>query len=264
MVNYIDINADLGESFGPWQMGNDSQLLKIVSSANVACGFHGGDPLQMYKTCQRCVDNGVAIGAHPGFRDLVGFGRREIFGCNPDELKAEAIYQIGALKAIAQSAGTKVSHVKFHGALANMASRDEELAKVLFDAVMSVSEHLYVVVIAGTKQQLAAEELGILMIKEIFADRAYNSDGTLVSRAEPKAVIWDPEQCAKNMLEAVNSGCITAINGKKLEIVPETICVHGDGREAINIAQAIRVRLESAGIKIRPFAKQTIRNQSLN
>ncbi len=249
----IDLNADLGESFGPWTKGLDSQLLRIVSSANIACGFHAGDARHMINTCTECQVNGVGIGAHPGFRDLAGFGRREMIGYDIDELKAEAIYQIGALLGIAQSIGSTVRHVKFHGALANMASRDLELAKNLYEAVMSLSDKLIIVVIAGTRQQQAGEELGIPIAREIFADRAYNADGTLVSRSQPGAMVLDSELCAVNMLEAVQKGYIQSISGDKLAISPETICVHGDNREAIQIARAVRRSLESAGITIRPF-----------
>ena len=252
---HIDLNADLGESFGSWSMGNDPEILKIVSSANVACGFHAGDPLTMVKTCKRCIENTVSIGAHPGFKDLIGFGRREIHGFDPEELKAEAIYQIGALDTIANSLGTKMNHVKFHGALANMASRDIELAKHLFDAVMSVSPSIYIVVIAGTQQQQAAVDLGVPMIKEIFADRAYNSDGTLVSRSQPESMIFDPKKCFENMLQALNKGYLRAMNGSKIEIKPDTICVHGESPNALNIAKALKHGLEGAGYQIRRFGK---------
>ncbi len=249
----IDLNSDLGESFGPWKKGLDEEILQIVSSANVACGFHAGDPLQMKKTCLSCVANDVGIGAHPGFRDLVGFGRREIQGYDIEELRAEATYQIGALQAIAKTLGAKVRHVKFHGALGNMSSRDVELAKSLFAAVMEISSELKILVIAGTKQQVAAEELRIPHVKEIFADRSYNNDGTLVSRTKKGAMILDPTRCAENMLNAVRNNRLTSIDGKVIPIRPESICVHGDSPAAVNIASQIKQTLEDAGIGIRKF-----------
>lgn len=249
----IDLNSDLGESFGPWKKGLDEEILQIVSSANVACGFHAGDPLQMKRTCQSCIDNDVGIGAHPGFRDLVGFGRREIYGYDLEELTAEAIYQIGALQAIATALKTKVRHVKFHGALGNMSSRDINLAKTLYEGVMELSSDLIILVIAGTKQQTAAEELCIPHVKEIFADRAYNTDGTLVSRAKKGAMILDPVQCAKNMLNAVKNNRLISIDGKEIFINPESICVHGDSPKALSIATQVRQTLEGAGITIKKF-----------
>ena len=249
----IDLNSDLGESFGPWKKGLDDEILQIVSSANVACGFHAGDPLEMKKTCLSCVANDVGIGAHPGFRDLVGFGRREIQGYNIHELRAEAIYQIGALQAIANTVQSTVRHVKFHGALGNMSSRDIELAKSLYDAVMELSPDLKIMVIAGTKQQAAAEELGIPHVREIFADRSYNDDGTLVSRAKKGAMILDPIRCAENMLNAVGDRRLISITGKEIPIRPESICVHGDSPEAVNIASQIKRTLEDAGIRIEKF-----------
>ncbi|MCY4185522.1 MAG: LamB/YcsF family protein [Rhodobacteraceae bacterium] len=249
-MTVIDLNSDLGESFGPWKKGLDEEILKIVSSANVACGFHAGDPLQMKKTCLSCIQNNVGIGAHPGFRDLVGFGRREIQGYDIEELKSEAIYQIGALQAIAKTLNTDVRHVKFHGALGNMSSRDIELAKALYDAVMELSTDLKILVIAGTKQQIAAEELGIPHVREIFADRSYNSDGTLVSRSKKGAMILDPIHCADNMLNAVQNNRLTSIDGNEIAIKPESICVHGDSPAAVNIAAQIKQTLENAGIGI--------------
>lgn len=249
----IDLNSDLGESFGPWKKGLDEEILQIVSSANVACGFHAGDPLQMRKTCLSCVVNDVGIGAHPGFRDLVGFGRREIQGYDREELRAEATYQIGALQAIAKTVKSEVRHVKFHGALGNMSSRDIELAKTLFDAVMGISPELKILVIAGTKQQVAAEELGVPHVKEIFADRSYNSDGTLVSRAKKGAMILNPTRCAENMLNAVLHNRLRSIDGQEIPIRPESICVHGDSPEAVRIASCIKQTLEDAGIGISKF-----------
>ena len=249
----IDLNADLGESFGTWSKGHDSEILNIVSSANIACGFHAGDALIMENTCQACLDNDVGIGAHPGFQDLAGFGRREIRGYGSDILRAEAIYQIGALATIAAVVGAKIRHVKFHGALANMASRDLELAKLLVGTVQSIDDELIFMAISGTMQQLAAEEMNASFVSEIFADRAYNDDGTLVSRNEKGAIIREPMQCAENILRAVETGELKSINGNPVPVKPETVCMHGDTPEAIDIAFAVRNLLEKTGVRVERF-----------
>ena len=252
----VDLNADLGESFGTWTKGLDLELLRIVTSANVACGFHAGDPLVMKNSCASCMENNVNIGAHPGFRDLAGFGRREIQGYGNDVLHAEAIYQIGALQAIATSLGTRVGHVKFHGAVANMASRDIDLSRTLYQAVRALDAGMRIIVIASTRQQDAAEELGMNFVTEIFADRAYNDDGTLVSRLGNGAMIRNPDTCADNMLRAVETGAIISINGNRVSIDPGTICVHGDTPDAVRIAEAVRNRLEQSGVGVAGFTNR--------
>lgn len=249
----IDLNADLGESFGTWNKGLDGELLEIVTSANIACGFHAGDPLVMESTCQACLENGVNIGAHPGFRDLAGFGRREILNYGEGELRTDSIYQIGALQAVAHSIGARVGHVKYHGAVANMASRDAGLARTLYRAVRTLDPDLRIIVIASTCQQAVAEELGMPHVNEIFADRAYNDDGTLVSRLDARAMVRDPDTCADNMLRAVETGKVISINGNDVDINPGTICVHGDTAEAVNIADAVRNRLERSGVTVAGF-----------
>ncbi len=250
----IDLNADLGESFGPWKMGNDAEVLSVVTSANVACGFHAGDPLQMRMTVRTCIEKNVGIGAHPGFNDLVGFGRREVFGIGEDELKAMVIYQIGAIHAIAKAEKSNVRHVKMHGALANMASRDMRLARTVVSAVKEADLGLAIIAIAATCLERAAQELEVPYAGEIFADRAYNDDGTLVSRSEPGAMIHDPELCADNILRTVESGALTSRNGVKVPVNAHTVCVHGDTPEAVAIASTVRGRLEQRGIKVRRFS----------
>lgn len=250
----IDINSDLGESFGPWRKGHDEELLSIVTSANIACGFHAGDPLEMRKTVAICRRNDVGIGAHPGFNDLIGFGRREISGIPPDELKAMVIYQIGALQAIAAAEQGAVTHVKMHGALANMASRSEKLAEILIAAVQEVAADLIIIAIASTGLESAAQRLGAPYVGEIFADRAYNDDGTLVSRSQPGAMIRQPEQCAENVLRAVESGALTSQNGVKVPVSAGTVCVHGDTPNSVAIAAAVRERLDQSGVEVRRFA----------
>ena len=250
----IDLNADLGESFGPWKMGHDEELLTIVTSANIACGFHAGDPLHMQKSVQTCIQNNVGIGAHPGFADLTGFGRREIYGIPPEQLKAMIIYQIGALRAIASAENTNVRHVKMHGALANMASRDQVLADTVIAAVRKFDPSLTIIVIATTCLEQAAKDVNAKYVSEIFADRAYNDDGTLVSRSKPDALIKDPKICADNVLKMIETGYLTSCNGHKIPVNAKTICVHGDKSGAVKIASEVRNRLDKAGISVKKFS----------
>ncbi len=249
----IDLNSDLGESFGTWRKGHDEEILKIVTSANIACGFHAGDPLEMRRTCRTCLANDVGIGAHPGFRDLAGFGRYEISGMGEDELKAMVIYQIGALQAVARSERGHVRHVKMHGALANMATRDQRLADTLVAAVLELDRDLTIMTIASTCLQKAAEQQQANYVAEVFADRAYEDDGTLVRRSDPDAMISDPAKCADHVLRMVETGAITSRHGKKIPIAPRTVCVHGDTLGAVAIAAAVRERLDAAGISVEKF-----------
>lgn len=244
----IDLNADLGESFGAWQMGHDAAMLDIVTSANVACGFHAGDPLVMRDTVRLCRDKGVGIGAHPGFRDLEGFGRRQIHGMPDDKLSAMITYQIGALQAIARAEGATVGHVKLHGALSNMCMTDRHMADVFAQAVRSISDELVIMAVAETELQRAAEQVGGPLLREVFADRTYNDDGTLVSRSHPNAVIHDAEQAAEHVLRMVEEQAVTSINGVKVPVCPETVCVHGDNPAAVRLAETVRARLEGAGV----------------
>ena len=250
----IDLNSDLGESFGRWRKGNDGDMLKIVTSANIACGFHAGDPAEMMRSCEGCRQEGVAIGAHPGFRDLEGFGRDEIHGIGKDRLRALVAYQIGALLAVTRLTETRLRHVKLHGALANMASRDPSMATTLLQAIQAVDHRLPVIVIASTCLQSVAESLDVPHAKEIFADRAYHADATLVSRHRAGAVISDPEQCAERMLRAIETGRLIAIDGSEVEVAPDTICVHGDTPHAVAIASAVRDKLERNGVTIERFS----------
>jgi len=254
MTNAIDLNADLGESFGAWTMGADNELLDIVTSANVACGFHAGDPLVMTETVRSCLDKGVNIGAHPGFDDITGFGRRRLE--NPDEAKTAAsiIYQIGALQAVASTEKARVTHVKLHGALANMASESDRLASVCLAAVQRVDEKLSIVAMAATCLQAQAEDLKMPLLREVFADRAYNDDGTLVSRGTPGAVIHDPVVAAERVLKMIETQSVESINGVSVKLVPDTVCVHGDNPEAVRMAEALRTRIEKAGISVRGYS----------
>lgn len=252
MTRKIDLNADMGESFGPWRKGNDEALLEVVTSANVACGFHAGDPDTMARTMRAAVARGVGIGAHPGFDDLAGFGRRRL-PLSPDEVANLVTYQLGAAQAMARSAGGRVGHLKLHGALANMAAEDEELARAAYEAALRVDPDLVIMTIAGTAQERAAEALGARRAGEIFADRAYEDDATLVDRARAGAVISDAEEAARRVLAMLKEGAIIAESGKRIETRIDTICLHGDGPTALPIARTLAERLTEAGYDLAPL-----------
>jgi UPF0271 protein len=249
----VDLNSDLGESFGAWRMGDDAAMLDIVTSANVACGFHAGDPSEMRATVERAKARGVAIGAHPGFQDLQGFGRRPIQGLTVREIEAMIAYQIGALQATASLAGHKVTHVKAHGALSNMACVDDTMATALASAIKAVDRDLVFVVIPLTALERAGERANLPLAREIYADRAYEDDGTLVSRKKPGAVLHDPDEVAARVLAMVEARAIVSVSGKKLALGIDTVCIHGDSPGAVAMAQAVRRTLVGAGVKIAPF-----------
>jgi UPF0271 protein len=245
----VDLNSDMGEAFGPWPMGDDTALLKVVTSANVACGFHAGDPDVMARTMRMAVENGVGIGAHPGFPDLQGFGRRKMEV--PHETLANMVrYQVGAAAAMAASVGGRLRHLKLHGALANMAAEDAGMARVCYEAALGVQPDLVVMVLAATEQERAAKSLPCAVAHEIFADRAYEDDATLVDRRRPGAVIQDPGRAAARMVEMVRAGAIIAESGKRIPTRIDTICLHGDTPEAVGIARAVRAALEGAGVEV--------------
>lgn len=250
MAKSVDLNADMGESFGPWRMGRDADLLKIVTSANIACGFHGGDPDVMAETMRAAVEAGVGIGAHPGFADLQGFGRRRMEVPHPT-LANMIRYQVGAALGMARSVGGTVRHLKLHGALSNMTSEDETLARVCYEAALSVAPDLAIMVLAGTAQERAARDLGAAWAGEIFADRAYEPDGTLVDRRKPGAMIHDPAVAGPRMAEMVRAGAILTADGTRLPARIDTICCHGDTPESVEIARAVRAALEADGITVR-------------
>ena len=252
MTRTIDLNSDMGESFGPWVMGNDAALLDIITSANVACGFHAGDPDVMAKTMSLAVEKGVGIGAHPGFPDLQGFGRdrRDMaLGTLGNIIR----YQVGAAEAMACAAGGSVRHLKLHGALANMCAENEEMARTAYEAALSIRPDMVIMVIAQTAQQRAAEALGCAMAAEIFADRAYNDDASLVDRRKPGAMIHDPAEAARRMVAMVSEGAIITEAGARIPSRIDTICCHGDTPEAVEIARAVRAALEAEGIALRPL-----------
>ena len=248
----VDLNSDMGEGFGSWSMGDDAALLDIVTSANVACGFHAGDPDVMDKTMRRAAQNGVGIGAHPGFADLKGFGRRQL-PIPHDELANAVAYQLGAAQAMAKRAGGKVRHLKLHGALANMASVDHALAKTCYQAALDVDPDITIMVLAATAQEESARELGCTWAGEIFSDRAYNDDATLVDRSLPGAVLHDASVAAPRILDMLKAGAIISNSGKHIPCQIDTICLHGDTPGAVAMAQGIRDHLTQAGITLAPL-----------
>ncbi|MGO9381265.1 MAG: LamB/YcsF family protein [Mycobacterium sp.] len=248
----IDLNADLGESFGVWRLGDDDAMLGIVTSANVACGFHAGDPAGLLRVCRSAAERGVRIGAQVSYRDLAGFGRRFI-DVDTEELVADVVYQIGALRAIAEACGTTVSYVKPHGALYNSIVTHREQGAAVAEAVNLVDATLPVLGMAGSVFFDEAARLGLRTVAEVLADRAYRADGQLVSRREPRAVLHDPAAIADRVVTMVTSGHVTAIDGAKVAVSVESICVHGDSPGAVQIASAVRDQLEAAGNDIRAF-----------
>ncbi len=252
MTLSVDLNADMGESFGPWVMGRDAELLEIITSANIACGAHAGDPDVMAGTMARAVKNGVGIGAHPGFADLQGFGRRRMH--LPHETLANLIrYQLGAAQAMARAAGGQVRHLKLHGALGNMTSEDPDLARACYEGALSVDPDIIIMVLAATAQEQAVRDLGCAWAGEIFADRAYNDDATLVDRSQPGAVIHDASLAGPRIAAMVKAGAIITESGKEIPTAIDTICLHGDTPEAVEIARAVRAALEADGVVLKMF-----------
>ena len=250
----IDLNSDMGEGFGVYRMGDDAGMLEIVTSANIACGFHAGDPLIMHDVVKRARENGVAIGAHPSFLDLWGFGRRPIHGERPADIEKIVAYQIGALQGIAASLGRRVSHVKTHGSLGNMAAVDDALASAVARAVAAVDRNLILVVMPGMATERAGAAANLPLMREIYADRTYGDDGNLTPRKQPGAVIHDAEAAAARVLRMVEEQRITTTSGKSISVAIDSVCVHGDTPDSVSMARRIRSMLESAGYAVRPFA----------
>ncbi len=245
----IDLNCDLGESFGNYKIGMDEEVIKFISSANIACGFHASDPLVMEKTVALAKENGVKVGAHPGFPDLVGFGRRNI-NVSPAELKAMVMYQVGALAAFCKAKGVKMNHVKPHGAMYNMAAKDIKLALAIAEGIAQVDDSLILLGLSGSQLLKAAQEVGLKSAAEVFADRAYEEDGSLVARTKPGAVIADENEVIERVIKMIKLGKVQTITGKEIEIKPDSICVHGDNPKALNFVKLIRQRLTQENIKI--------------
>lgn len=245
----VDLNSDLGESFGCYKIGMDEEVLKHITSANIACGFHAGDPIQMDKTVKLAMKNNVQIGAHPGFMDVIGFGRREM-KISKDEVKAYVKYQLGALNSFVISNGANIQHVKAHGALYNMAAKDYDIALSIAQAVYEVDKNIILLGLANSSIIDAGKDVGLRVANEVFADRAYNSDGTLVSRSLEGAIIYDPNIAIKRVIKMVKENKVEDINGKDIDIKADSICVHGDNPKAIEFVKSIKSELIKEGINI--------------
>lgn len=245
----MDLNADLGESFGAWTMGDDAAMLAIVSSANVACGFHGGDPIGIMATLTAAASAGVRVGAHPSYRDRAGFGRRHI-DMAPAELTADVAYQLAALDGLARAAGTRLAYVKPHGALYNTMARNDRVAHAVYDAMQLLTPTLPVMGLAGSEGLRWAQERGIGTIAEAFVDRGYRADGTLVPRSEPGAVLHDADAAAARMVRFMTEGVMETVDGGTIELHAQSVCVHGDSPAALDMARRTRTALEAAGITV--------------
>lgn len=250
----VDLNSDLGESFGAYTIGLDSQVIPYVSSANVACGYHAGDPLVMDQTVAAAKAAGVAVGAHPGYPDLMGFGRRNL-ACSPKEVKAYVQYQLGALMAFAKAQGVKLQHCKPHGALYNMAAKDMELSLAIAEGIAEVDKDIILMGLAGSKLLEAGRKAGLRVASEVFADRAYKADGSLVPRKQPGAVIHDKDQAIARTVRMVTQGKVTAVTGEEVSIQAHSICVHGDNPSAVEFVKNIRAALTAQGVEIVPLAQ---------
>ncbi|KAB2585487.1 hypothetical protein BS297_10155 [Rhodococcus erythropolis] len=248
----VDLNSDLGEGFGAWTLGDDDAMLELVTSANIACGFHAGDPTTLLATCESAATRGVRIGAQVGYRDLAGFGRRFI-DMSPKDLTADVIYQIGALDGLARVAGSRVTYVKPHGALYNAIVHHRRQARAVVAAVVAYDSSLPVLGLPGSMFLEEAREAGLDVVAEAFADRAYTAEGTLVPRTESGAVLHDPALVAERVRRMVVDGELDAVDGSTLKITAESVCVHGDSPAAVDMAAAIRALLESSDVEITPF-----------
>lgn len=248
----IDLNSDLGEGYGSYKAGLDDQIIPLITSANIACGFHAGDPQIMEKTVALCKQHGVRAGAHPGYPDLVGFGRRNL-AASPAEVKAMMTYQIGALAAFCKAQGVELAHVKPHGAMYNMAAKDYALAVAICDAVREFDPALPLLALSGSQMQKAAEATGTRFASEVFADRAYEDDGTLVARSKPGSMITDEDEAVARVVEMVKQHRVRTISGNYIEIDPHSVCVHGDSAKALLFVEKIRAGLTAEGIAICPI-----------
>lgn len=252
MGSVIDFNCDMGESFGMYKMGLDEEVIKYITSANIACGFHAGDPTWMRATVDLAEDRGVAIGAHPSFPDLAGFGRRNMI-VSPEEARNDVIYQMGALQAFTRTG--RLQHVKPHGAMYNMAVDDETLARAICEAALEVDENVVLLALAGSAWIGIAQDMGLRVGREIFADRALNPDGTLVSRSQPGSVIHETSEVVERSLRMVTEGRATAINGDVIEVEADSLCLHGDTPGAVEMAKELKRGLEAEGVSIRPLGE---------
>ena len=248
----VDLNSDLGESFGRYTLGMDADILQLVSSANVACGYHASDPLVMNKTIAMAKETGVRVGAHPGFPDLMGFGRRNM-DVSPAEAKAYTLYQLGALDAFCKAHGVKMQHVKPHGAMYNMAGKDYALSKAICEAIYEYDKDLIVMALSGGELVHAAEDMGLKVAREVFADRAYEEDGSLVNRRKEGSMITDENEAIARVVRMIKEQKVTAITGKDIPIKADSVCVHGDGVKALAFVKKIRETLTAEGVEIVPL-----------
>ncbi|MFJ5965644.1 LamB/YcsF family protein [Bacillus sp. NPDC093026] len=248
----VDLNCDLGESFGPYKIGADEQILEYVTSANIACGFHAGDPTVMRKTVRMALEKGVQIGAHPGLQDLVGFGRRPM-AISAEEAYDLIIYQIGALSAFLKAEGGTMQHVKPHGALYNMAAKNTELSESIAKAVYDVDPSLVLFGLSGSELALAGERIGLQVAHEVFSDRTYQADGILTSRRESNALIEEDEIAVHQVIRLVKEGQVQTVQGKDIKLKADTVCIHGDGSHALQFAKTITAKLKEANIQIKAF-----------
>ena len=251
----MDLNADLGESWGAWTMGNDAAMLDIVTSANVACGFHGGDPVVMHRTLTMAREKRVGVGAHPGYMDLWGFGRRRFADDDPGQIEKMLIYQIGAIQAMARAVGVPVTHFKLHGALANATAVNAPLADAAARAVLATDPGMIFFALPGTEQEHAARRAGLRIAREAYTDRAYLSDGTLAPRDLPGAVLENAGEAAARIVGMVMNGKVATLDGSEIALEFDTICVHGDSTHAVGMARAVRDALTGAGVRLRPLAR---------
>lgn len=254
MVKFVDLNTDAGESYGRWVLVNEEYLFRYVTSANIACGFHAGDPVSIWKSIKLAKSLGVSVGAHPGFPDLMGFGRREML-VSTEELKSYVLYQLGALEAFLRVEGMRMQHVKAHGALYNMAWVREDYARALAEVIHSYDPKLVLVAPHGSAMAKAAEELGLKVAYEAFIDRGYTSNGRLAPRSTPGALITDIRKILERVVSIVDRGVVVSVDGKPIEIRAHTLCIHGDSPEAIEIAKAVNQRLRELGVELRPIAE---------
>lgn len=254
----IDLNCDMGESFGAYKLGMDEEVIQHISSANVACGWHAGDPSVMDHTVAMAVEHGVGVGAHPSYPDLLGFGRRNM-DCTMEDLRNYVVFQIGALQAFCKVHGTKLQHVKPHGALYLTAVENEEVARIVAEAIVSVNSELLYVALAGAKGELMrriGQEVGLKVVYEAFPDRAYTPEGTLLSRRQPGAVIKDPQEVSERALRMVKEGVVIAVDGTTIPLEAQTLCVHGDTPTAVDLVRSIRQAMEADGVAVTPMGKE--------
>ncbi|MBW9211143.1 LamB/YcsF family protein [Mumia sp. zg.B21] len=248
----LDLNSDVGESFGRWELGDDTAILQVVTSANIACGFHAGDARTLRRTCEHAAENAVAVGAQVSYRDLAGFGRRFI-DMEPAELTDDVVYQIGALDGLARASGTRVRYVKPHGALYNAVVHHDEQARAVAEAVRAYDPGLPLLGLPGSRLLAWGERLGLRTVREAFADRAYTPQGSLLSRREPGAVLLDPDHVARRVLRMVTEGDVEAVDGTVVAVAADSVCVHGDSPGTVTMARYVRTMLEGAGVRLGAF-----------